>query len=128
MGHLVLFIFSCDKKESPTTVILCTKGKFLYPWCTPDPDLSVIQVFDTAIGGDFTTLVKTYKNTVLAHTILNNGIGLRKIANTSDSIFYFTYEKNRYPEYGVCEVGNPPKINIRITSIISAACPTTKTQ
>jgi hypothetical protein len=120
------FGISCNKNESPINKDPCAKGKFLYPWCSSVPvSLAVIQVLDTAIGGDVIGPPnKTYKNAVLAHldvTLLNKGVDMSGI-EPSDSVFYFTYVK-KYPDFGLCDLGNRPKIyDIRITSILSTPC------
>jgi hypothetical protein len=124
---LLLAILGCSKNESPATnTDPCAKGKFLYPWCSPVPvDLAVIQVLDTAIGGDFISLNKVYKNTVLVHldkALLSKGTNWSGVISSSDSIFSFTYT-TQIQAYNICEICCPPKINIRITSILSTLCP-----
>ena len=121
------FNISCEKKDEPIiNSDPCAKGKLIYQWCLPDTVLAIIEVLDTAIGGDFTTLGKTHRNTVLAHielTLRKNGKDWKEVITSPDSLFYFTYQL-KYPDFGYCEVGTPPKKHLRITSFLSSACPT----
>ncbi len=119
------FGLGCEKKEVLVNNDPCTKGKLIYRWCQPDTELAVIKVLDSNIGGEFTTNGKTYQNAVLAHielTLRKQGANWDKILASSDSVFYFRYQV-KYPDFGYCEVGTPPKNQIRITSFISSGCP-----
>ncbi len=106
----------------------CAKGKLLFPQCSSVPiDYVVIQVLDTAIGVDlYKGPTKNYKNCVTAHlsSLLrtNTNIWDKTIAS-ADSVFYFKFQNNTYPDFPICEAGIIPKKNIRITSFYQDACP-----